>query len=55
MRQLSLREVPSRDTQDNGRCRAANNGLEQVEVHGDNRETKESWEKARWEASVVSR
>lgn len=55
MEQLRLREPPSTNTQDNRRCRTANNGLEQVEVHGDNRESKKSGAKAEWEASVVSR
>jgi len=55
MGQLYLREAPSTNTQDNRRCRDANNGLEQVKVHGDNRESQESRVKAGWEASVVSR
>jgi hypothetical protein len=55
MEQIRLREPPSTNTEDNRRCRTANNGLEQVEVHGDNRESKKSGAKAEWEASVVSR
>jgi len=50
-----LRKAPSTDSQDNGRCRTANNGLEQVEIYENDWEPKKSWKEAGREAAAVSR